>query len=163
MTNANTSTDSSTPPTEASSRATLIAGVLFAVAAASAYGSAQVITRQVIGDLAPPLTGTAIALFWGTLGFAILSARSLGERGDHLWRGVAFFATGGVFSAMGVLLMFFALGIGQVVVISPVLATNPLFTLFFAALLLRGVEQITLRVIIGALLVVAGVAVLSIF
>jgi len=145
------------------SRRTLVTGTLFALAAALSYGGSQVITRQALGDLAPPLVGSAIALFWGTLGFAILSARSLGERGDHLWRGVAFFATGGVFSAMGVLLMFFALGIGQVVVISPVLATNPLFTLFFAALLLRGVEQITLRVIVGALLVVAGVAVLSIF
>jgi DME family drug/metabolite transporter len=145
------------------SRRTLLTGAAFALAAAVSYGSSQVITRQALGDLAPPLVGSAIALFWGTLGFAILSARSLGERGDHLWRGVAFFATGGVFSAMGVLLMFYALGLGQVVVISPVLATNPLFTLFFAALLLRGVEQITLRVIIGSVLVVAGVAVLSIF
>lgn len=154
---------SQTHPETAASRRTMVTGVVFALAAALSYGSSQVITRQALGDLAPPLVGSVIALFWGTLGFAILSARNLGERGDHLWRGVAFFATGGVFSAMGVLLMFFALGRGQVVVISPVLATNPLFTLFFAALLLRGVERITPRIIVGALLVVAGVAVLSIF
>jgi DME family drug/metabolite transporter len=155
--------DTGTPPTEAASRRSTLTGVAFALAAALSYGGSQVITRQGLVDLAPPLVGSAIALFWGTLGFAILSVRSLGDRGDHLWRGVAFFATGGVFSAMGVLLMFFALDRGQVVVISPVLATNPLFTLFFAALLLRGVERITPRILLGALLVVAGVTVLSLF
>jgi DME family drug/metabolite transporter len=152
-----------TETTEASSRRTTLTGVAFALAAALSYGSSQVITRQSLGGLAPPLVGSVIALFWGTLGFAILSARNLGERGDHLWRGVAFFAMGGVFSAMGVLLMFFALGRGEVVVISPVLATNPLFTLFFAAILLRGVERITPRILVGALLVVSGVGVLSAF
>ncbi len=156
-------TDTSTAPAEGSSRRNTLTGVAFGLAAAISYGSAQVITRQSLGDLAPPLVGSAIALFWGTLGFALLSARSLGGRGEHLWRGVAFFATGGVFSAMGVLLMFFALGRGQVVVISPVLATNPLFTLLFAAILLRGVERITPRILVGALLVVSGVTVLSVF
>ena len=48
-------------------------------------------------------------------------------------------------------------------VISPVLATNPLFTLLFASIFLRGVERITPRVVLGALLVVAGVVVLSAF
>ena len=157
------STDASATPAEATSRRSTLTGVAFALAAAISYGSAQVITRQSLGDLAPPLVGSVIALFWGTLGFSLLSARNLGARGEHLWRGVAFFATGGVFSAIGVLLMFFALGRGQVVVISPVLATNPLFTLFFAAILLRGVERITPRILVGALLVVSGVTVLSVF
>ncbi len=144
-------------------RRTLITGVAFALAAAMAYGSSQVITRQIIGNMAPPLVGTLISLFWGTLGFALLSARNLGDRGDHFGRGALFFAAGGLFSAMGVLLMFYALGLGQVVVISPVLATNPLFTLLFASIFLRGVERITPRVVLGALLVVAGVVVLSAF
>ncbi|MSQ31520.1 MAG: hypothetical protein EXR64_05830 [Dehalococcoidia bacterium] len=144
-------------------RRTLITGAAFAFSAALAYGGSQVLTRQGIGHLAPPLVGSLIALFWGTLGFAILSARTLGGRGDHFRRGAIYFAVAGIFSAMGVLLMFFALGRGQVVIVSPVLATNPLFTLLFAAMFLRGVERITLRIILGALLVVAGVVVLSIF
>ena len=150
-------------PTERASRWTLVTGVAFALGAALAYGGSQVLTRQAIGHLAPPLVGSLIALFWGTLGFAILSARNLGGRGDHFRRGTLFFAAGGVFSAMGVLLMFFALGRGQVVVISPVLATNPLFTLLFASIFLRGMERITPRIVLGALLVVSGVAVLSLF
>ncbi len=158
-----TQTASPPAPAEHTPRRTLVTGVAFALGAAMAYGSSQVITRQIIGDLAPPLTGTLISLFWGTLGFALLSARNLGSRGDHFRRGTLFFAAGGIFSAAGVLLMFNALELGQVVVIAPVLATNPLFTLVFASVFLRGVERITPRVILGALLVVSGVMVLSVF
>ncbi len=144
-------------------RGTQFTGIAFAFSAALAYGSSQVLTRYAIGELGSPLVGSLIALFWGTLGFAALSARNLGERGDHFGRASVFFIAGGIFSAVGVLLMFFALGQGQVVVISPVLATNPLFTLVFAAIFLRGVERITPRIVLGALLVVGGVTVLSVF
>ena len=75
-----TQTASAIAPT---ARRTLITGVAFALGAAMAYGSSQVLTRQIIGNLAPPLVGTLISLFWGTLGFALLSVRNLGGRGDH--------------------------------------------------------------------------------
>jgi uncharacterized membrane protein len=105
--------------------------------------------------------GSFIALLWGTIGFALLSARSVRDRGSNFPRGALLFAGAGIFSAAGVMLMFQALSRGEVVVISPVLATNPLFTLIMAALMLRGVERITANVMVGALLVVAGVVVLS--
>ena len=69
----------------------------------------------------------------------------------------------GLFSAAGVMLMFTALRRGEVVVLSPILATNPLFTLVFASVMLRDVERITRRVVFGGLLVVCGVVALSVF
>jgi drug/metabolite transporter (DMT)-like permease len=146
---------------ELSDRKRMIAGVAFAFGAAIAYGSSQVLTRHSVSDLAPPLVGSFIALLWGTIGFGLLSARSLRDRGSNFQRGAALFAGAGIFSAVGVMLMFQALSRGEVVVIAPVLATNPLFTLIMAALMLRGVERITATVVIGALLVVVGVVVLS--
>lgn len=147
---------------EATPRARLLAGVGFALGAALAYGSSQVLVRQGVGDLATPLVGSMLALAWGTTGFAILAARSWAQRGERFRHGALYFAAGGIFSACGVMLMFQALSRGEVVVLSPVLSTNPLFTLVFAALFLRGVERITLRVVLGALLVVGGVVVLSV-
>jgi drug/metabolite transporter (DMT)-like permease len=127
------------PPSRAASaasrRATLT-GVAFAMIAALSYGSSQVLARYAVSDLAPPLVGSFVALFWGTLGFAAISARSLGERTPGFRRGAAYFVGAGVFSSLGVTLMFVALSRGQVVVLSPVLATNPLFTLLFAAFFL---------------------------
>lgn len=153
----------SAPPVAGGPRQSLV-GIAFGLAAAMAYGTSQVLTRHTVSAIAPPLVGTAIALAWGTAGFSVLSVRGLRQRSDRFWRGARFFILAGLFSATGVLLMFSALGRGEgeVVVLSPVLATNPLFTLVFAALLLRGVERITPRVVLGALLVVGGVVVLSV-
>ncbi|MGE0227870.1 MAG: EamA family transporter [Dehalococcoidia bacterium] len=142
-------------------RRTTMIGVALAFGAAVSYGSSQVLTRQGVSDLAPPLVGSFIALFWGTLGFLVISLRSLRNVRGDLRMGSLYFGAAGVFSAAGVMLMFQALSRGEVVIISPVLATNPLFTLILAAVFLRGVERITPPIVIGALLVVAGVVVLS--
>lgn len=145
----------------ASLRRTTLIGVILAFGAAISYGSSQVLTRQGVSDLAPPLVGSFIALFWGTFGFLLISVRSLRNVTGDLRRGWTYFAAAGVFSAAGVMLMFQALSRGEVVIISPVLATNPLFTLVLAAIFLRGVERITPPIVVGAVLVVVGVVVLS--
>lgn len=147
----------------APSQRVVLAGVVYALAAAIAYGASQVITRHTVSSMAPALVGSFIALAWGTLGFSVLSARSLAiaSRTPNFWRGARFFMGAGAFSAMGVMLLFQALERGEVVVVSPVVATNPLFTLAMAAVLLRGVEQITRRVVAGTCLVVIGILVLT--
>jgi DME family drug/metabolite transporter len=146
----------------AAARRNLVVGLTFGFSAALSYGTSQVLTRQGVSTLAPPLVGAFVALTWGTLGFALLSVRSVARAGKRSVRGSMFFVLAGLFSACGIMLMFQALKRGQVVIISPVLATNPLFTLLFAALLLRGVERITPRIVAGALLVVSGVVVLTV-
>ena len=45
-------------------------------------------------------------------------------------------------------------------VVYPVTASAPLFTLGFTALLLRGRERLTWRIIVGATTVVAGITIL---
>ena len=143
------------------SRQTLL-GFGFAFGAAMAYACSQILTRQNVDDLTTPLVGAMVALASGTLGFIAISAHRLRERSANFGRGALLFAGSGIFSALGVLAMFTALEQGEVVVVSPVLATHSLTTLLLAAVFLRGVERITARVVAGALLVVAGVIVLSV-
>jgi len=139
----------------------LVLGVTYALVASIAYAVAQVLTRQlVVGDVSP-LVGSTLALFWGTIGFFALSFRSMAERKANLKRGSLYFGAAGIFAAIGVVGLFEALGRGTVVVVSPIVSTSPLFTLVFAAVFLRGIEQLTPRVVAGAVLVVAGVVVLS--
>ncbi|HSF56689.1 MAG TPA: EamA family transporter, partial [Candidatus Binatia bacterium] len=52
---------------------------------------------------------------------------------------------------------FIALSRADVSVIIPLLNTTPLFTVLFSSLFLRGMETITPRIILGAILMVAGV------
>jgi drug/metabolite transporter (DMT)-like permease len=66
------------------------------------------------------------------------------------------FVMAGIFETLGILLVIVALSIGQVVIVSPIVATSPLWILVGTGLFLRGIENLTLRTVIGALCVVAG-------
>ena len=45
---------------------------------------------------------------------------------------------------------------GRVVIVSPIVATTPLFSLLISLIFLRGKEQLTGRTILGTLSVIAG-------
>jgi drug/metabolite transporter (DMT)-like permease len=147
---------------EAEARRRVALGIAFGFGAALAYGISTVLARHTVSGLATPLVGAALALTWGTLGFLLMTFRNLREPAANFWRGAFYFAAGGIFSALGVTGLFLALERAQVVIVSPVSSTNPLFTLILAAIFLREVEQLNLRVVIGSLLVVGGVIVLTV-
>ena len=75
-------------------------------------------------------------------------------------RGVLWFVAVGLSNGTGVLAMYAALNRGQVSVVSPLVATYPLFTLALSALFLRE-EKFGARVLLGVALTVAGVVVLA--
>ena len=76
-------------------------------------------------------------------------------------KGYLWFGLSGIASASGVTLLYFALSKAPVVVISPVVAINPLITLTLAHFLLQRLERITKRTIMGTLLVVLGVLIIT--
>lgn len=80
-----------------------------------------------------------------------------GER-RLIWhrRGVAEFFLSGCFEALGALLTLMALTTGRVVIVSPIVATTPLFSLVISLIFLRGKEKITGVTILGTFAVVAG-------
>ena len=73
-------------------------------------------------------------------------------------RGVVWFAVTGVLNGGAVISMYYALGTGPVHIVSPIVATYPLFTLALSAIVLR----LPLRpaLLAGVALTVSGVAVL---
>ncbi len=75
-------------------------------------------------------------------------------------RGILWFVAVGFCNGLGVLAMYAALNAGQVSVVSPLVATYPLFTLALSALFLRE-ERFGARVLLGVALTVAGVVVLA--
>ena len=68
------------------------------------------------------------------------------------------FAISGLSETLAILFLFFALASGPVVVVSPIAATSPVWTVILASIVLRRVERTTLAVVLGTLLVVAGAA-----
>jgi uncharacterized membrane protein len=66
------------------------------------------------------------------------------------------FFISGFCEAMGALLTLVALTTARVVIVSPIVATTPLFSLIISLIFLRGKENVTSLTIIGTAAVVAG-------
>ena len=62
---------------------------------------------------------------------------------------------------LGVLLVLVALSLGQVSVVTPFNGTAPLFVLALASLLLKDVERLTGRIVLGTVLIVLRVSLLT--
>ncbi|HTF14775.1 MAG TPA: DMT family transporter [Burkholderiales bacterium] len=75
-------------------------------------------------------------------------------------RGILWFMAVGICNGLGMLAMYAALNAGKVSVVSPLVATYPLFTLALSAVFLRE-EKFGPRVLLGVALTVAGVVVLA--
>ena len=74
---------------------------------------------------------------------------------------LGFFVLAGLAQAIAQLGVLYALRRGMVAVVSPIVSTAPLFTLLLTPILLRGREKITLRLAISALIIVAGVVLVT--
>jgi len=127
-------------------------------AAAAIRALAQVLTKA---GLALWSTPYAAGLIGYTVSAAVilLAARASGPRAPTDRRAIPWFVATGWLNGGSLFLMYLALVAGQVSVVSPIVATYPLFTLVLALLLLRH-ERATPRVALGAALTVAGVALL---
>jgi bacterial/archaeal transporter family protein len=71
------------------------------------------------------------------------------------------FAAAGVLFGLSLILLFEAYYRGPVTVVSPLIATESIWGVGFAVLLFRRTELVGLRLVIGALLVVAGGAIIG--
>jgi drug/metabolite transporter (DMT)-like permease len=97
----------------------------------------------------------------GLVGYSVSSAIILVLRGTRRiapvpWREHGMFMLVGVCNAGAVLSMYVALAHGAVGVVAPLVATYPLFTIGFSALMLRE-ERLHARLLGGVALTVAGV------
>jgi drug/metabolite transporter (DMT)-like permease len=103
----------------------------------------------------------AAALVGYTVSSAVVWAAALGRRTrpEFNRHGAIWFAVTGILNGVAVLCLYRALNTGAVVLVSPIVATYPLFTLMLSALLLRE-ERMSGMLITGVALTVAGVIVL---
>jgi drug/metabolite transporter (DMT)-like permease len=131
------------------------------VAAAAIRALAQVFTKAGLALWSSPYAA-------GLIGYSVsavvilVAARAGGAPKVTDRRALPWFVATGFFNGSSLFLMYVALDQGQVSLVSPIVATYPLFTLALSMLLLRH-ERIAPRIALGAILTVAGVAVLLAF
>ena len=140
------------------SRTELVAmGLLCAVAGAAAYGTGHVIARHVVTSAAPaPVTAT-YTLFFGMLFLFVISVPHLNRDLRAPRWSLIMMALAGICSSFGIFLMYTALARAPVILASPIVASYPLIAMTFTHLFLQRLERVTLRMVLGAILVVVGI------
>jgi drug/metabolite transporter, DME family len=128
---------------------------------ASCFGVVAIIRKLGLGQ-AGPLFDSAINItsaMVASTAFVLASGNRAALVCDV--RSLLYFIGGGIAENTGVFLVLVALGLGEVSVVTPLAGTAPLFVLLLTFLFLRGVEKLSWRVIVGAVLIVLGVFLLT--
>jgi drug/metabolite transporter (DMT)-like permease len=133
-------------------------GVLFAVVATVLFAVRDNVLRAIAkGSDVHPLTAAPVSLLAGAATVALyLAVTRRGSFAPGYGRAVRAFAAAGVFFGLSYAMLFEAYYRGRVSVVAPLVATESLWGVAFSALLLRRSELVGRRLVLGALLIVAG-------
>lgn len=95
-----------------------------------------------------------------TIGFLFALGMLRTTRGQQVFsmsrRSISWFFAAGMVNTGAVLLNFYALSLGKVVIVEPLVSTNPVLSILLSAIFLKDLEVVTPRVIVGALCTVLG-------
>ena len=137
-------------------------GYAAAIASALSYALGGLVAKKAVVDTSP-LVATAFSLLFGTLVLAALLNRlPLGDLARAPRRAWGIMALAGVTGAWGVTFFFLALGEAPLVLVAPVAGVYPLISILLAHLLLQRIERVTWPTVLGAGLVVGGVALIAV-
>jgi DME family drug/metabolite transporter len=127
------------------------------VLSATCFGVVAILRKLGLGG-AGPVLGFAVNVTTALVAFTVFLAVT-GQLRDMSCRGASlgYFVAAGVAENAAVLLIVVALSVGAVSVVAPLSGSSPLFVLVLSFLFLRGVERLSVRVVAGTLLIVAGV------
>ena len=146
---------------QSGTRRAAMLGYLLAFGAACCYGTTNVVVKQLIIDYTSPLVVATISLFFGILLVAPVALRQSVNSLPEVRRSpmvLVYAGLSGLAAATGVNCTYFALQRADVVVVSPIVSANPLFTLLLAALFLSRQENVNRWLVAGIILTAAGVA-----
>ena len=144
-------------------RSTLRAGLSFPLVAGLGYAAADVVRKEGLGVLEEPTFGALIGVATALIAWLAALLTSSALRARIKWGPTAgWFAVSGLLASLALLSQFYALRTGDVSVVSPIVAAQPLAVLVLSALFLGGVERLTNRTLMGAVTIVLGTLLVSI-
>lgn len=129
------------------------------LAAAMLRGVAQALTKVGLTLWANPFV--AVLIGYTTSSLVLLGthhARARGRPLEFRRQGICWFVMAGLSNGLALFATYYALEAGRVAIVSPLVASYPVFTLMLSALFLRE-EVINARMLLGVTLTVSGVAI----
>ena len=139
----------------------VVLGMISSGVAAVCYGSSQFLARKLVLEQAPPLVVATYALMAGMVILAVVSHRGVIKDRHAPRRGFLLMVLAGLAASAGVTFNLMALSRAPVVIVAPVSSITPLVSLALAHIFLKRLERVTVRIWLGAALVVAGVATIA--
>ena len=137
-------------------------GYFAALGAAASYGSVTLVARKIVTDYSSPLVATSFSMVIGTVMVGALFHRDvMADAPRTPRRAWLFVALAGCASTWGVTFWFLALDRAPVVLVAPLAGVHPLVSILLAYVFLKRMERLSWRILLGALLVVAGVALIA--
>jgi len=143
----------------------MLIGFGLALVAAASYGGTNVIAKELTEEYGSPLMVSAFGLLFGViLLWPLAGSRTIREvresRGNMTFVLSAGFS--GLAAATGVIALYFALQRADVTVVSPIVSTNPIFTLILAQIFIARMENLTKWLFLGVGITVVGVIVVTV-
>ena len=131
--------------------------VIYPLIGAVAFGGSAILRKAGLAVVDSPVLAAAVTAGAAALfSFTLLQIRGGAQAFKLSRRSAAWLFPAGFINTAATLSVFYALSYGKVVIVEPLVSSNPVMTLLLAAIFLRDVEVLNLRVIIGALLTVGG-------
>jgi drug/metabolite transporter (DMT)-like permease len=136
--------------------------LFFPFLAALLFSMKDVTVRWGLGGSAAPILAAAIAAITSTIEIFLINRYIYKETfilpPKHVLR---WFVSSGIFTGGSFLFMFVALSMERVSIIAPLINSYAAFVLVLAPLMARQIERVTPRKVAGAVLVVAGIFLIS--
>ncbi|HKY09182.1 MAG TPA: EamA family transporter [Candidatus Binatia bacterium] len=131
--------------------------VIYPLIGAMAFGGSAILRKAGLDLVGIPVLAAAVTAGSAALfSFALLQVQGGKQAFKLTRRSAAWLFPAGFVNTAAMLSVFYALSHGKVVIVEPLVSSNPVLTLLFTAIFLRDLEVINLRVIAGALLTVTG-------
>jgi drug/metabolite transporter (DMT)-like permease len=134
-------------------------GVVYALGASLLFGIRPLLLKAGLLESPLPVVASTVGAIVA-LGYALVVEDLSKLRVTRFDAAVAFFVIGAIFQVASQLALTIGISEGEVSVVYTLTAASPLVTLVATHLFLRGSDDITPRLVVGALITVAGVVVL---
>jgi len=139
--------------------------ILYPLLASFLAGSSQIMRKFGLSSMPHPVLAAAVT---ATSSLVVVNAimwfsgqRKMIQEMDR--RCLPFYLAAGIAISLGMVAIYYALDLGRVVVVIPISSTGPLFSLALTAIFLQGVERVTLKIVLGATLIISGVVLLTLW
>jgi DME family drug/metabolite transporter len=131
--------------------------IVYPVLGAIAFGISANLRKGGLEAINVPVLAAAVtALTAALFSLGLLQFKGGKQAFKLSRRSGAWLFTAGFFNTAAMLSVFYALSFGKVVIVEPLVSSNPVLTLLLTSIFLKDLEVLSIRVIMGSLLAVVG-------